>query len=315
MAANIPSAAAGETASTGTKPAQTKLPKHIVPLPEDVPEKTWKLWPRQVEAHLLWPQARERQITAKVKAGALPCYYCPDGSCRINREHMVALWGEPDAPAVNPLSAAGREARGDDGQRQPRRITDSDLDLDDPIVGMFREAREMLRASNDFNLQLIKALMAPITEQMKLLKELADMQADRVSFLETRQDSVMAEREALADFRHERDLEIAAAKSREDRRSKVMSLLNDQLPEMVKAWAGGKESLSDFVEDLSPELVEMVLQSGTLPAKRQAQLAEVAKRLAERRAAEAAKAEAAKAAAGQSNGAAASPPKQGEQAS
>lgn len=283
MAANIPSAAPGET-----KTAQAKLPKHIVPLPEDVPEKVWKLWPRQVEAHLLWPQARERQITAKVKAGQLPCYYCPDGSCRINREHMVALWGEPDAPHVNPLSAEGRAQRGDDGQRPPRRVSDAELEIDDPIVGMFREAREMLRASQDFNLQLIKALMAPIGEQMKLLAELADRLGDRVGFLEQRADAVMLEREALNDFRHERDLEVAAAKSREERRGKMLSLLQEQLPEMVKAWAGGS-SLADFVADLDPELVEMVLQSGTLPASRAAQLRKVADELRARKAAEVAK--------------------------
>lgn len=308
MAANIPSAEAGETKATA-KNAAAKLPRHIVPLPEDVPESAWKLWPRQVEAHLLWPQARERQITNKVKAGALPCYYCPDGSCRINREHMIALWGEPDAstPKPNPLSAAGREERGDDGSRRPR-VHHSDLELDDPVVGMFRECREMLKSSNDFNLQLIKSLMDPIAEQMKLLTALTDRLGDRVEFLENKQDAVMSEREALADFRHARDVEIAATRAKEERRGKLLALLQSQVPDLIKAWAGGA-SLADFVEDLDPALVDMVLNSGTLPERRAVQLKAVALELERKRAERAAAAAAAKAAAEQqSNGAAPSPP-------
>ncbi len=283
MAANIPPAEAGETAETPPPSKQPKLPRNIIPLPDDIPQSVWKLWPRQVEAHLFFPQARERQITARIQSGKLPCYYCPDGSCRINREHLVAIWGEPETVAekVNPLSAAGREARGDDGRRG-KQLTSADLELDDPVVGMFRECREMLRDSRADNAALFKAAMAPITTGIQFLSDTCNRAVERVKELEDRWDASMKQREADDEYRHLRDLELARAKATEERRAEVVTLLKGQLPRLVDKWAGG--SLRDFVATLDPALVQTIVDTGVLPPehlqklqKMQIEIAELAK--------------------------------------
>lgn len=284
MAANNPPAPEGETAAALPPPSkQPKLPKNIIPLPEDVPQHVWKLWPRLVEAHLFFPQARERQITARIQAGKLSTYYCPDGSCRINREHMVAIWGEPESVGdrVNPLSAAGREARGDDGKRG-KALTSADLELDDPVVGMFRECREMLRDSRADNALLFKNAMDPITKGVKFLEDMCGRAFDRVKELEDRWDLSMKQREQDDEYRHLRDLEISRAKAQEERRAEVVALLKAQLPRLVDKWAGG--SLRDFVATLDPALVQTIVETGVLPAehlqklqKMQIEIAEIAK--------------------------------------
>ena len=271
-------------------PGQTAL---YPQLPDDIPKAVWSTWPRKAEAHAV-VGVRQRQVTMRVASGALPCYGCPDDSVRIPIDLLKAQF-DMSNPA-KPVAQSDRSAaytREHFAREQIANLTNKDLDLDDPVVGMFRECRIMLKEEREHsrammllerdhsraqleqrdktNQEQLKLLVGPVQTVTTTLQSLcADLQT-RVKFLEERQDTVINERELMADFRHARDVEIEQMRAREQRRNEVMSLLKRELGPVLISKLGG-DSLSSFVSNVRPELVELLLQSQLLAPEQEKRL-------------------------------------------
>lgn len=248
-------------------------------LPNDIPKAVWDTWPRKREAHALFA-VRERAVKVKLVSGALSAYGCPDGSVRIPIEQLREVFADPKSvPASD---------RGVDRIRASLagkiKMTDADLSLDDPVVGMFREVRIMLREEREHsraqieardatNQEQLKLLTGPIHAATKMLQELCERLSTRVAELEARQDAVTAEREMMADFRQARDVELEQVKARERRRTEVVELLKRELgPLLISKIGGTADSLSAFVGNVRPELVELLLESKLLSPEHEKRL-------------------------------------------
>jgi hypothetical protein len=248
-------------------------------LPDDIPKAVWEKWPRKSEAHALF-SVRQRAVKVKLASGALKCYGCPDDTVRIPIDQLRAVFAEPGSvPASD---------RGVDRIRASMagkvRMTDADLSLDDPVVGMFRECRIMLREEREHsraqlesrdqtNQEQLKLLTGPVQAATKMLQELCERLSTRVAELEARQDAVTAEREMMADFRQARDVELEQVRAREKRRTEVVELLKRELgPVLISKIGGTADSLSAFVANVRPELVELLLESKLLSPEQEKRL-------------------------------------------
>ncbi len=248
-------------------------------MPNDIPKAVWETWPRKREAHALFA-VRERAVKVKLVSGELSAYGCPDGSVRIPIEQLREVFSDPKSvPASD---------RGVDRIRASMagkiKMTDADLSLDDPVVGMFREVRIMLREEREHgraqveardatNQEQLKLLTGPIHAATKMLQELCERLSTRVAELEARQDAVTAEREMMADFRQARDVELEQVRAREKRRTEVVELLKRELgPVLISKIGGTGDSLSAFVANVRPELVELLLESRLLSPEHEKRL-------------------------------------------
>lgn len=285
-------------------------------LPDDVPQQEWKSWVRKNDAHLKYG-VRRRRVSDRIASGTLPCFACPDESVRIPTQALEEAFGKADEKEP-PRERA----------RTPRNVvSDADLELDDPVVGMFRECRIMLKEEREHsrqqlaardatNLEQLKLLTTPVSKSVELLQATAERLAARVEFLEQREDSMMREREEMAEFRHVRDLEIQRQSAADSRRAQAIEVLRKEWPTIVNAWASG--SLRGFVSQTKPELVDVLIKSGMLTAQQQAQLMAVLEAMAKDAAKQVAadeRAEQAAARAAQSNGASTGAPHSEEKAS
>lgn len=247
-------------------------------LPDDVPQAEWKSWIRKNDAHLKYG-VRRRRVTDRIASGTLPCYACPDETVRIPTAALEEAFGVADEKEPPRERARARASV----------VSDADLELDDPVVGMFRECRIMLKEEREHsrqqlaardatNLEQLKLLTAPVSKSVELLQQTAERLAERVKFLETREDAMMREREEMAEFRHVRDLEISRQAAADRRRGETIEVLRKEWPTIVNAWASG--SLRGFVQQTKPELVDLLIKSGQLTPQQQAQLMAVLEAMA-----------------------------------
>lgn len=273
------------------------------PLPDDIPAGVWNKWPRKGEAHLLYG-VRKRVVTNRIVSGVLRCWACPDSSVRIPTEQLEAALGEkkpdaaPDAAAAPPIAKSDRTRV--ERARLKELMSDAELELDDPIVGMFRECRlmlkeershtretlkeerehfrELLDKANETNEKQLKLLVDPIGHATKLMQETSKRLADRVTYLEERQDSVIAEREMMADFRQVRDVELEQVRGREKRRSEVLALLKREIGPVLLSKLGG-DSLAGFVANVRPELIDLLIASKLLTPEQEQRLTRIVETL------------------------------------
>ncbi len=271
-----------------TKPIGNKDHPELYPaLPDSIPREVWILWPRRHEAHIRYG-VMTRVISTRVRRGVLKAYACPDETVRIPTQQLDELFGTD-------RSGVAKSDRAPDPPpvESKRRMSDAELELEDPLVGMFRECRVMLKEEREHSrLQLkeehehnramlkeaheqvekqLKLLVDPIGAATTLLQATAKQLADRVQTLEQRQDQVIAERELMADFRHVRDAELEQIRAREKRRGDIVAMLQKEFgPLIVSKLSGG--TLADFVAKVSPELMNNLLESNLLPADMTAKL-------------------------------------------
>lgn len=272
------------------KGAETASPDTFMQtLPANIKAEVWQTWPRKVEAHLIW-KVRARQVDTAVGRKKLACYLCPDKTVRIPTEQLVKLFGE--APEVGNVDTA----------RAPAEI--NAIDIDDPVVMMFREAVTMLRQSEQAKLDVLKLLLDPMNAALKANREVAEdlrdvivKQAARISELEGARDQTIKEREELADNRMMRDLVMGAELATQERRKRITDKLIEQIPLFTAKWTGG--TLSDFIGSLDPAEVELFLATDFLKPEQKTQVRALLERqaLARKLAAEKAAREAAAAAA------------------
>src|SRR3954467_3052868 len=118
----------------GVRREDTPLPKHIRPLPPDVPHEVWASWPRTGDAHVIW-RVRMRQIDAYCRSGKLVQWVCPDTTIRLSTEEITALLGPPGEPKPDP---------------EPVRTAQHvlpEVSQEDPLWGIFQETVKMLADS------------------------------------------------------------------------------------------------------------------------------------------------------------------------
>lgn len=230
--------------------SDTPLPKGLKALPPDVTKEVWRLWPRKVEAHLIWG-VRMQQITQACTRGKIPVYMCPDQSIRLPTDALRQFFGPPKTEdAADEQAAAGKV---------------QSIDVDDPIVGMFREVVGMLRDLRQEKLDILKMLLDPLNLAMGQLEKQHSRMSQRIEQLEGRADSTMNEREALIDNRHLRDLATTIEMGKEKRRDDLAQQFRGALPSLVKKFTGVQ--LSDFVAGFDPQELELLISSGFLKAE------------------------------------------------
>ncbi len=269
--------------SKGERRADTPLPKHIAPLPPDVPEDVWRAWPRKGDAHVIW-RVRMRQIDAYCRSGKLKQWVCPDQTVRLSSEEITELFGPPGEPKEAPPV------------RTPQNVL-PEISQEDPLWGIFQETVKMLADARKQTIDLVKLLTDPISNQFSRYEALLTARETRIAQLEDRWVESQTRIEESLSAQRVFDMEMAREQAREERRADVMKLLRDQVPALVAKYTGA--TLLDFVRGTEPAVVESVLQSGVLGADQQAVLRRVAVDVAKERAA----AEAATAAKQQVNGA------------
>lgn len=245
--------------SPGGRRPDTKLPKGLETLPEDVPKEVWMLWPRKNEAHLIWGVS-ERRITAKCTAKLICQYMAPDASIRLDPEELRATFGEPGEDQEKQRLAVGK----------PGKVATVDVDIDDPLPAILNQVLGMLRDSREDSRQILKLVIDPANQLTANLLEINDRQAVRIAQLEER---FQKELEASAQRnveQHLLDIELRRESAREQRRASIMQLLQAQVPALVSKWTGS--TLLDFVDGVDPIAIQALLESDMLPKSKQSML-------------------------------------------
>lgn len=249
--------------STGGRRPDTKLPKGLEALPDDVPKEEWLLWPRKGEAHLIWGLS-ERRVTGMCTTQRLCQYMCPDQSIRLDPQEMTALFGAPgEEREKTRLGNAGKPGK-------VNAASSPDIDVDDPLPAVLGQVLGMLKDAREDSRKILALVIDPANQLTNNLLEINDRQARRIGELETR---FQAELEASAQRnveQHLLDIELKREAAKEQRRSSILQLLQAQVPAMVSKWTGA--TLIDFIDGVEPATIQALLQSALLPTEKQALL-------------------------------------------
>lgn len=101
----------------------------------------------------------------------------------------------------------------------------------------------------------------------------------RIVYLETRMDEAVTAREALLNQQLERDLIAQEAKSKLDRKERIVRIAENKLPQVIDRFLGGGAKAAAAVkllESLDPALLDALLASGLLSAEQAALVKELA---------------------------------------
>lgn len=249
--------------SINGKRPDTKLPKDIVRMPDEVTRDEWILWPRRGEAAKLWG-IPERQLTGRCRTKAIPIYLADDTSLRVDPADLEREFGaQGSAEAAGRLGTAGKPGR--------KRTDDGEIDIDDPYPGLLTELRGVIAELMDNQRKILDLVLKPSQEHVTAL--LADNagKTKRITELEERwkqdQDRRLEEQQMERLFQ----LETAREKHAEDRRAEIMKMLSDMVPQLVAKWRGGP-TVIEFLRDIPEDSIEMMLLTDFLTDEKKQQV-------------------------------------------
>jgi G:T/U-mismatch repair DNA glycosylase len=237
-----------------------KLPQGIVEMPAEVTEEEWKRWPRKNEAHLLWG-LRERQITALCTAKRLIQYRADDASIRLDPDQLRAEFGEPD-DAKGRMGKAGKPGGKANGL---------DIDIDDPYPGLLLQLSGVIKDMREDFRKVLELALEPANKHVENLLADNDRKTQRITELENRWAMDQERRSTELEQMRAYEIESQRIANQERRRTQIMAMLNQQVPSIVAKFTGGP-SVTEFLADLDPEKIEMLLVTDFLPEDKKAQL-------------------------------------------
>jgi hypothetical protein len=152
---------------------------------------------------------------------------------------------DDDDDASSPLAGSGKKGK-----------------LQDPTAQILRQVCSMLAEVRREKAELHKALLAPVATGVKLLTDMLENQTSRVRDLEKGWFDLFLEREELLSRKQERDLMQKQHDQAEARKSKVVDVLKEQIPDVIQAW-GRQSDLATFLKNLPPEILDLIREHPT----------------------------------------------------
>jgi hypothetical protein len=215
--------------------------------------------------------AQLRRLLASV-----PCWRCRDNSVRYDAEAAAAALARPWRSAE--LGAL----EGDDD--------DDDDDDDEPPKRRpryLRQADENARISAALSkqaLDVMRAMGEPLRQGLELWKASSLRQEARLEKHEANFDRMTLLIQELLTAQNDREIAKQRAEAAADMRKRSVALLESMLPSLVEKWGlTAQASLAlELVGSLDPQLIAIVLESGTLTEKQTAILQQLRTQLAKR---------------------------------
>jgi hypothetical protein len=248
--------------SNGRRP-DTKLPKDLVRMPDEVPREQWVTWPRKNEASHIWG-IPERNLTAKCRVGLITVYLADDQSLRIDPAELTEHFGEQgSARASGRLGNAGKPGR--------KKNIDEELDIDDPYPGLLHDLRGLISDLHEDRRKVLDLVLKPAGEHVAQLLEDNARKTARITELEERWKQDQDRRLEEQALRQAWEIETQKEQSAEARRAKLMDIFEKQVPTLVAKWRGGP-SVAEFLIDLPDETIELMLLTDMLDDAKKEQL-------------------------------------------
>ncbi len=271
--------------ATATEPAKPTNDKN---------EKAWTNWPSVFKAARTLG-LKVPQVRMLVQTGDLPCFEASDGTQRFDPEVLnrirTEVQGLTDEDFDESLAAKRREEQERDAQAERTGI---------PVEGI-REQGNFLRTVMNHNQQLHQIIRDMAADARQNLNATSGVQEavikrlqDQVFAYQKMIDSVIAEREAQANQRAERELLLMQEKDKIDRRQQVLGIARDQVGKLVAIVAakfGLDEhmlqalaskfdvkkamALFEFFESLNVDQIDIAMASGFFTPEQVAKLSEI----------------------------------------